>query len=175
MNPLKIASNFYSRLSYDFSSLQCDLPNDIAEEIYQWGKKHIPDSMLTEDGREDRIHITVKYGIHTIDATSILDLLRDYGPIKIRLGKISLFDSEDSDVVKIEIESDDLCKINSYISENFDVTDTHPEYIPHVTVAYVQKGLGSLFDGCDDFNGREIELKTVTFSGHNNSMTVLSL
>jgi len=175
MNPLKIASNFYSRLSYDFSSIQCDLPNDIAEEIYQWGKKNIPDSMLVEDGRENRIHVTVKYGVHMIDANPILDLLRDYGPIKIKLGKISLFDSDDCDVVKIEVESDDLCKINQYISENFDVTDTHDSYIPHITLCYVKKGFGALFNNCEVFNGREVELKTITFSSHNNNMTVLSL
>ena len=175
IHPFKIISNFCSKLSYDFSSVQCGLPNDIAEEIYQWGKKNIPDEMLAEDGREDRIHVTVKYGIHTIDSTPVLEMMRNYGPIKAHLGKISLFDSDDCDVVKIEVESDGLCELNKLISDNFDVTDTHPVYIPHITLCYVEKGFGSLFNGCEDFNGRDIEFKTITFSSHNNNISVLCL
>jgi len=180
MNPLKIISNFYSRLAYDFSSVQCDLPYDIAEEIYRWGKKNIPDSIL--DPEEDKarqpfddIHVTIKYGIYIIDPTEIKSRLYNQKPIKMTLGPISIFDGETNDVVKIGVDSDDLFDLNEMIKENFETHDTFPTYNPHITIALVKKGFGAQYNGMDDFKGREIIMKSVTFSGKDNRKTLITL
>lgn len=163
------------KLAYDFSSLQCDLPKDLSEEIYEWGLANIPDEFLADDGRQaqDDIHVTVKYGIHITDPTVVRELLINQKPLKAKLGKISLFESDDHDVVKLEISSNQLHQLNKTVSNNLEVTDTYPQYIPHVTIAYVKKGCGSRYDGCETFSGREVIFDNATFSGKDNRKTVL--
>jgi hypothetical protein len=50
----------------------------------------------------------------------------------------------------VKIISEDLVELNKSLKENFEHNDTHPEYIPHCTLAYVKK------DSCDDLLGQPI-------------------
>ena len=86
--------NSFINESYDFSSVQVRMPDNVRSNIIQFGKK-IPNSELASDGRDDRPHITIKYGLHSgsIDA---LDKILPMLPNKITasLGKISLFSND---------------------------------------------------------------------------------
>jgi 2'-5' RNA ligase len=179
MNPIKVASNFLKEAkfnkSYDFSSVQIELPEDIATEIRRWGQIHIPETILVKDGFEDDIHITLKYGIHITDFTKLRNVFIGVSPIEIELGKITIFDTDDADVVKIDVKSPEMLRLNKIISNSFEVTDSYPTYRPHTTVAYVKKGCGKLFDGCPDFEGRKLSLDTVVFSGKDNRYTTFKL
>ena len=174
MNSLRVARNFL-KFAYDFSSVQFDLPEDIAQEIYDWGVKNIPDEILTDDGREENIHVTCKYGLHTIDFSDLRNLFVGVKPVSVILGKISLFKSDDCDVIKIEVVSPELHRLNRNISSSFDVTDTHPIYIPHCTIAYVKRTRGNPYDGRKDFAGRKLLLDSVVFSGKDNRKTLFKL
>lgn len=166
---------FRERLAYDFSCLMSDFPQEVADEIYQWGIDNIPDEDLAENGREPHIHVTVKYGIHISDPTKVRDHLLNQKPIKARLGKVSLFDTSDEhDVVKIDVDSPQLHELNGIISGNFETTDTFPDYKPHVTIAYVKKGLGKKYNGRNDFEGRMVKLNSAIFSGKDNRETTLN-
>lgn len=172
---LKVASN-YIKNAYDFSSVQLELPYDIAQKIYTWGLDNIPNDILTDKGREDDIHITLKYGIHITDFTALRNMFLYEGPIPIELGDITLFvTNPDFDVIKIDIISPDLYRLNKLISDHFEVTDTHPEYHPHATICYVNKSSGSAYNGRDDFKGTKISLDTVEFSGRDNRKTQFKL
>lgn len=173
MNALKIAEKYLQ--SYDFSSVQLELPETEAQEIRDWGLKNIPDRLLAADGRENDIHVTIKYGIHRYDFTEARNLFMKEKPIKIVLGNISLFNSDEYDVVKIDVKSPDLHRLNKIISNNFEVTDTHPIYRPHLTLAYVLKSFGDPYDGRTDFLNREIVSDSVLFSGKDNRQTVFKL
>jgi 2'-5' RNA ligase len=70
---------------------------------------------------------------------------------EVKLTNVSIFDNDDYDVLKIEVESDALNKLNQAISDNLDCTDTHPTYNPHVTVAYLKKGRGKKYTDSKDF------------------------
>jgi 2'-5' RNA ligase len=168
-----IASFFYKRFSFDYSSVQCNFPLDIADKIYEWGMKNIPTSELAANGREGNIHVTVKYGLHQHDPFALRPFLIDRDHIEIILRDISFFESNDYDVVKINIESPGLIVFNKQLSDHFDHTDTHPDYNPHVTIAYVQKGKGKKYDGRQDFNGQKVILKDVLFSGNDNRETII--
>lgn len=161
--------------AYDFSSVQFDLPKTVAEEIYKWGSENIPDDILTADGRESNIHITIKYGIHISDFTEVRNFFINEKSIEITLGKITLFEADDYDVVKIDVSSPDLYRFNRVISENFEVTDTHSEYHPHVTLCYVKKHTGLPYKGREDFMGRKIILDSIVFSGKDNRKTSFKL
>lgn len=165
----------FLKSAYDFSSVQMDFPDKIAEEIRNWCRCKIPGDMLADDGREDHIHVTVKYGIHITDFTELREIFKDVKPIKAKLGKITLFNADDHDVVKIDVISPELQKLNRIISKTFEVTDTYPQYIPHVTLCYVKKSYGGLFEGNTDFRGKKIILDTVLFSGRDNRQTSFKL
>ena len=174
MNGLRVAQNFLKN-AYSFSSIQFNFPSSIAQEIYEWGLKNIPESILADDGREDNIHVTIKYGIHINDFTALRNVFINVKPVPVTLGKISLFTSDEYDVIKIEISSPELHRLNKVISSSFEVTDTHPTYTPHCTIAYVKRGCGAPYDGWKGFAGENILLNTVVFSGNDNRKTVFKL
>ena len=155
---------------HDYSSTQVDLPAAEAKPVKDFGKD-IPDEEIYTDpedpsyGRAESPHITVKYGIHTLDPEKVRPLLEGQGAITAKLGKVSIFESDDYDVVKVNVESAELRALNKKIAENIEVTDTHPKYHPHVTIAYVKKGEGKKYVGNKSFEGKEITFESLVFSG----------
>jgi hypothetical protein len=97
---------------YDYASTQFDLPASIALRVLDWGKANVPDGLLHEGERESNPHITVLYGLHTNDWRDVSRVVKDLAPVKVRLGKVSIFDQDDCDVVKIDVQSDALQAVN---------------------------------------------------------------
>jgi 2'-5' RNA ligase len=58
--------------------------------------------------------------------------------------KASCFYTDDYDVVKLEVEPEGcIMKFRKILEEHFpDFENTHGKYKPHLTLAYVKKGLG---------------------------------
>jgi len=161
--------------SRDFSCILAPFPWKIAEEIRTWSQNNILEQDLTDDGLESHVHVTVKYGLHNHDPYEIRPIIRDFGPIKLTLGKISLFENDEHDVVKISIQSNGLIKLNKLIASKFENTETHPQYIPHCTLAYVKSGMGKKYAGRTDFSGKEVIIKEIIFSGNDYRETIFSL
>jgi 2'-5' RNA ligase len=144
----------------------CPLPWDIAEKIKQWGKNNIAPEDLIGDGFETSIHVTVKYGLHNHDPFELRPLLQNYGDIECTLGNISIFQNDKEDVVKIDVQSPRLVELNSIITHHFENTETHPIYIPHVTICYLKPGAGKKYAGNSEFAGTKIILEEAEFSGN---------
>ena len=158
-----------------FSSTQVNLPDEVANGVRELAAR-IPDSDLADDGRETEPHITVKYGLHGNDAEAVRSLLADEPPVRVKLGKVSLFENDDADVVKIEVDSPDLHRLNKKIADALPVTDTHPDYKPHVTIAYVKPGMGKKYvESLNGLQGKEITLNALTFSGKDRTTTEIPL
>jgi hypothetical protein len=172
----RVIKAFKYREAHSFSSVQCDLPADISQEIYVWGKENIPEEELTGDGRqpEDDIHVTLKYGLHGHDPFELRPYITE-GPIDLTLGEVSIFENDDADVVKLSVSSPKLHEYNQVISENFDYKKTYDTYIPHITISYVKPGCGKKYEGRKDFLGKKIKLDSVVFSGNDNRKTCLPL
>ena len=165
---------------YDYSSTQVNISDDLAERIMSWGEENIPDEdIYTGDdnmGREDTPHITVLYGIVTQNADEVIELLSGEGPVKATLGKVSLFEnSDDYDVVKIDIDSKDLSRVNKLLSDNLENENDFPEYKPHITIAYVKQGSGKLYSGSSEFEGVETSFKQIRFSTKEEEPTFIAL
>lgn len=157
--------------AHSYSCLMADVPDELSQKILQWNKQNIPESILwTKEeghGREDIPHITVKWGlIHDKPERGLKKILKDTKPIVATLGKISLFEADDYDVVKIEVHSDGLHKLHQRIKDTVPNEETHPTYHPHLTLAYVKKGQGKQFVGKRPLSGNEsnFEIKRLTFS-----------
>lgn len=160
---------------YKFSSTQVNLPAEVADRIIAFGRR-IPDADLADDGREDEPHVTVKFGLHGSDPKFAREALAGEGPVKATFGKVSLFETNpDFDVVKVDIISPDLHRLNKKVAESQPVTDTHPTYQPHATIAYVRKGRGAKHVGNDFLEGKTITLDSVTFSGRDGERVEIPL
>jgi 2'-5' RNA ligase len=174
----------FEKTEHKFSSTQVDLPEGTAKQVRALGEKLIPDSELYTDpnddsyGREENPHITVKYGLHDEVPDKVRELLANEPPATASLGKVSIFPGKGDtpyDVVKADVESPDLHRINKLISDNVKVTDTHPEYKPHVTLAYVKKGEGQKYVGNNSLEGQKLTFDGITFSSSNGETVNLPL
>jgi 2'-5' RNA ligase len=154
---------------YNYSSTQIYLPDELSDEIVEWGNKHVPDKDLYIDpadpsfGRENEIHITVLYGIHSDDLKPIQNILAGVKPIHCKLGRITLFDTNKFDVVKIDVESPDLHALNVKL-QALEHTNGYPVYKPHVTIAYVLKDRGKRWINCKAFLNKTFVAHDLIFS-----------
>jgi hypothetical protein len=146
---------------HNFSCVMADLPEDVAHKIIAWGHQHIPNKDLFVDkdgglGRETDIHATVKYGLlDPVPTEELLAVFADTEPFEIQLAPASLFEQEDHDVVKLDVISPALHNLNRRVCQAAPYFDTHPTYIPHITIAYVKKGMGDHLVGHHPFESIE--------------------
>jgi len=167
---------------YQYSSVQVSLPQPAADKIFEWGEEHIEDDKIFCDpydpiyGREDEIHITVLYGLHTEQAELVRELLRNEPAFRIRLGAVSIFTNNPKfDVVKIEVISDVLHHLNEKLSYNLASTILYNKYQPHVTIAYVEKKSCDCLQGRLDFNGIVHNVNMLQFCHRDRHRTLLPL
>ena len=146
----------------DYASTQIVLPKVLAAALRTLSRK-IAKADLAEDGREDDPHITVKYGLEDDSPVNVRRVLKEHGPISVTLGKTSIFpDSGNGDVVKVDVDSKDLHAVHEALNA-LPHGDSHAEYQPHATVAYVKAGKGKQYEGLDDLDGQTFTADTVEF------------
>jgi len=153
------------------------LSSALSSKIQQWGKNNIPSDELSEDGRETDTHITLIYGLCTKNREVVKKLLTNEKPIKAKLGKIGCFVNNDGfDVVIIKIESPDLERLHNKIKDELRVEQTHAEYKPHCTIAYVKKGKSRKYAGNTIFEGAKMTFNEVIFKdGVSEKETIIRL
>lgn len=167
---------------YLFSSAYLKLPQELSDEIIEWGKNHISDSdVFTEPenpflGREDSPHITILYGIHSNNHKDVFKLFNNEPLINVELKEIQIFkESFWFDVITIAIESPDLERLNSKLKINLTHTAKHNFYRPHITVAYVKKKINLGLEERTDFTDRSLNFDTVHFSSKNGTKNSFKL
>lgn len=163
---------------HEYSTTHVVVPDDIAQKLRAFGRS-IPAEDLANDGREDTPHVTVKYGLHTNDAADVRPVLAGEHPISATFGQTSIFPASetgsDYDVVKVDVHSTDLHRLNGKISGALDHTDTHPGYQPHMTVAYVKAGRGNTYAGNAFLDGTTAQFDSVVFSNRDGDETTIPL
>lgn len=134
---------------YDYGCIMAMIDQDTSKEILDFNYSTIKENDLyingDQFGRETHPHITVKYGLtKSYSEKKMKDILKSIKPFKLKIKGISLFENEDFDVIKLDVESEDLMKLNEKISK-LPNEDKYPEYHPHLTLAYVKKGKGKKY------------------------------
>ena len=127
----------------------------------------IKDSEVYTDPKDDsygkqKPHVTSLYGIRQQDASKkVSDLVRNTTFGNITLLKASCFYADKYDVVKLEVKLDGCVEeFHSKLEKAFSgYENTHGSYKPHLTLAYVEKGLGDKI--CKRFNFKPFSLKIV--------------
>jgi 2'-5' RNA ligase len=163
--------------AHEYSSTQFGLPDELAKRVREAGAK-IPDWALAEEGRETEPHVTLKYGLHSGDPDSVRNVIEAQKPFTVRLGKTSHFpDSGSGDVVKVDVHSPELHALNKKVADATPHTDTHPDYHPHATLAYVKAGMGPHFVKADghSLEGKEAIVDHIIFSSKDGKKTKIAL
>lgn len=129
----------------NFLQSQIDLPS-LKNRLRQWADHMIsPGDVLKW---EHRPHVTLVYGADKRDIDEMRRIALDYGrPIRIVAGGLNIFDSSpDHDVLYIEAISPALLELRKQFVSLPNVREQrHPEYKPHITVAYMKKGTASKY------------------------------
>lgn len=163
------------KTEHSFSSTQVNLSGPAKDAVLAMAKA-IPSKELAEDGREDVPHVTVKFGLHfRSPSVRLRRVIEEFGVITATLGKTSLFQNDDADVLKVDVDSADLHRLNALVSKVIPTHTTHPTYIPHVTIAYLKPGLGKKYAGRDDLAGRKLQFDRVLFSDKDGHMEEIKL
>jgi 2'-5' RNA ligase len=113
-----------------------------------------PEDLYTEEGDrsyglEKEPHTTLLFGLHSneIDDKDVLDASTKFEvPSEMKLHNASCFNNEKYDVLKFDVDSDHLHKINSELSKLPHTTE-YPDYHPHTTIGYLKKGMGEKYTG----------------------------
>lgn len=130
--------------SYSCLMLDCQ---DLYPHIVKIHDQIAPEDVYDDEpghSIEHEIHTTVKYGIHLTKPSEALSEISLF-PIKYKIKGISLFENEKFDVVKFDIESKDLRKLNQQVCDKLECTDKFPSYSPHMTLFYAKKGTGKKY------------------------------
>jgi hypothetical protein len=105
------------------------------------------DNTKHEYGREHEPHCTVLYGFHEdVDVEKIKQIVQSLkNEIIITTDKINVFSTKNFDVVKFEVKSPLLTKLNEIMRKNFKYTSNYNDYNAHMTIGYVKPGLGEKY------------------------------
>lgn len=90
-------------------------------------------------------HVTILYGIHTdVPDEEVEALIDKMTAPEVTLGKISIFENDEFDVVKFDVTGKDLHTMNKMFTE-LPHTNNYPDYHPHTTISYVKSGTGNKY------------------------------
>lgn len=128
---------------WDYACTQIDVPSEIIKAIRLLGKQ-IDEADIHSEGLEEYPHITIKFGLLSDEADPIRQIAAQFQPFTVTTGKTSLFENEDFDVLKIEIEGNELRRLNQAIADTGSIS-THPSYHPHITIGYLKSGTGKKY------------------------------
>lgn len=166
----------------DYSSTHVKFDSILSKIILDEAKNLIKsdDVYSLSQGYETNPHVTILYGIHDDrPSVELTEIIKSYPKFTISLGNISLFYGDETgslfDVVKLGVNSTDLHILNNAFEECCEFTSKFPTYNPHVTLAYVKKGLYDHLDGLSTLKGISMVATHVAFSDPNGRETMIPL
>lgn len=130
----------------NFLQSQIELPS-LEGPLGAWVAKNIDDSAIL--GVEHRPHVTIVYGLDRRDLHGVQKVALDFGrPIRLVVGALNYFDAPEHDVLYLEAIGSSLPELRRGLLDLPNTRpQTHPSYVPHITVAYLNKGAARKFKG----------------------------
>lgn len=97
-------------------------------------------------GIENEPHVTILYGLHEeVTFDDVLKVIGNVGEFNIKYTGIGLFENEQYDVLKFNVQSDVLEQLNSKVKSALPYTSNYTEYHAHQTIAYLKPGMGKKY------------------------------
>lgn len=133
--------------SYEFSSTQLNLPADVAKWIIGRGRM-IDTKDLHSEGREMEPHVTVQYGLHDASPDACQKAVASCGAVPVNFTEVGVFEVPDKgfEVVIVRVDKcRELLALRAAVAGSGEVSESFPDYNPHVTLAYVKPGCGQFY------------------------------
>lgn len=136
----------------------------------------IPDELLyradsAKYGRESYAHCTILFGFHHYPGLGEellhklpLDLAALSRPNAVLATGCDVFPNPACDVLKLNVRSPELDRLNKWCKGRYAYTSNYPDYLPHVTLAYLQSGQGAAFRTPNNL-ALPIRFKSLVYSG----------
>lgn len=140
--------------TYDYGCLMLEIDNMTDEfikdnNLFTHSTIPIQEVYMPEDpqyGYETEPHCTLLFGLHNdIEDGAIAEYVKTLSPVTITLRGISAFKNEEYDVLKYDIDGEDIFRINKEITSKFPYTTDYPDYHPHSTIAYLLPGMSDKY------------------------------
>jgi len=133
--------------SHAYSTVQLVVETHAAATIRQRAATIIaPEHVHPAEGLESRPHITVLYGLETADVADILPCVTDSPMMEAVIQGLEVFspDGKDYDVLVHRVACPGAQALHDRLCTLPHVS-THPVYMPHLTLGYVQRGVGAQY------------------------------
>lgn len=148
-----------------YSTLSVELPEPFRGRILEFANGLIDEDCVVH--MEKIPHITIKWGIDTIDVNKVAEILGKFIPIRIMFGATKMFMADDhrpTDVVKIDVFGMSLKRIREKIEKGLETYCTYKYYNPHCTLAYVDEHAAMQYVGSNPVIGEKVVVDRVVFS-----------
>ena len=148
---------------HSYASTQIQAPVEVAQKVATLADKILPRHLYK---REDEPHITCLYGIEADDVEAVKNLVADFGPVRVTLGKTATFPSTAASVgetLYVEVDSPDLHRLNKLLKK-LPHTSSFPTYVPHLSVGTLFPGESQKYAGLADLDGTTFTATHLTFS-----------
>lgn len=171
---LSAAPRLLTEKRHKYCVIMADIAGDLRDRLRHFSDA-LPDDIIAADGRERDSHITVKYGLEDDDPEGVRSLLAHVRPFTIRLGRTAAFVNDEHDVLKIDIVGRRLHDLHHLLNRHLDNVETHRDYRPHLTIAYLKPGTSDRYVGLDWFSGIETTIDKLTFCDRDGKRTGIKL
>lgn len=135
-------------VEFDYSILEAVYNAEINRQILEFVHEEISPEDIFESkdikGKEDKPHITILYGIkeQLPNIPKIQQVIQNHpGMNRVKWLGLSKFEAKEWDVLIIRVESSEGVELFRDFNNIYpDNANSFPDYEPHTTLAYVQKG-----------------------------------
>ena len=157
-------------------SIQYNLSVADAEKLASF---KIKPSHLAVGGRENDPHVTVFFGLIPGQDNTVKSVAAKFRPVVVKTIRVVAFPEGDKGVpIVLRVESDELNRMNKLFSKLRHGVLDHPDYKPHITLAYVKPEWAALYDESEedesDLGGMELTLTDLVLSRADDQMIKLS-
>lgn len=136
-------------MAYDYGSVMAEgnWPEGWEQMLSSIDRQDVYSQPDGNYGLETEPHVTVLYGLHDeVHGDLVCRVCQGLEkPLEIDVQGASSFKKEDYDVLKLDVESDMLRKMNKAFRA-FPHTNDYDEYKPHMTLAYLNKGTADKYE-----------------------------
>ena len=130
-------------MAYDYGSVMAEgnWPEGWEQMLSSIDRQDVYSQPDGNYGLETEPHVTVLYGIHDeVHGDLVCRVCQGLEkPLEVDVQGASSFEKDNYDVLKLDVESDMLRKMNKAFRA-FPHTNDYDEYKPHMTLAYLNKG-----------------------------------
>jgi hypothetical protein len=88
-------------------------------------------------------------------------------PLEIKLTGLGYFENKDKDVLYAKVQmTDELLKLHKTFVDHYNIKWQHPEYTPHVTIAFLKPGTARKYAESIKWDGATFQAKSIEWREH---------